>query len=218
MTADLPTLLATFGAGSALSVLSLMNPPATLPLFLAVSQHEDERGRRRMARRACLYCFGILVVSLFAGSLILRSFGISLGALRVAGGLVVMLLGHGLLYGKTEKPSADDALPASGNPTFFPLAMPGITGPGQIAVVIGISTEVRELGTWGSQAVAYAATVGAMLAVCAIEWAFLRSAARISAKLGRVGTEVITRLSGFLLVCVGVQFVASGVRTLITAG
>ncbi len=85
-------------------------------------------------------------------------------------------------------------------------------------MVIGISTEVRELGTWGSQAVAYAATVGAMLAVCAIEWAFLRSAARISAKLGRVGTEVITRLSGFLLVCVGVQFVASGVRTLITAG
>ena len=188
-----------------------------------------------MASKAALYCLCIVLVSLFAGSLILKAFGISYGALRVAGGLVVALLGHGMLYGdhigrkdggqgdQTPTPgntSKRDSTVSNGsrskyaNAAFFPLALPGITGPGTIAVVIGISTEIRELSGWANEATAYAATAAAMVVVCAIEWLMLRSAHRITAKLGQGGIEVMTRLMGFLLICVGVQFIASGVKTL----
>lgn len=210
------TLLAAFGAGSFLSLLSVVNPPSTLPVYLGLAQGLDERARRRMARRACTYCFFIMAVSLFGGALILQAFGISYGALRVAGGLALMILGFGLMYerGPARPATADEA--PHGNPAFFPLAMPGITGPGTIAVVIGISTEAHELPTFGAQVLAHLFTLGAMVAVCLVEWALLRSAPRVSRKLGPIGIEMVTRLSGFLLICVGVQFIASGVRTLVT--
>lgn len=214
----LPGLLAAFGAGSFLSLLSVVNPPSTLPMYLALSQGMGLRERQRMARRACLYCFCILVVSLFIGGVVLQVFGVSYGALRVAGGIVVGILGHGLMYDRGPTRSADKQTHPPPNPTFFPLAMPGITGPGTIAVVIGISTEVRELPSLSGQALAYALTVLAMAGVCLIEWLLLRSAPRVSERLGPVGIEVMTRLSGFLLICVGVQFIASGIRTLIAGG
>ena len=164
-------------------------------------------------------------MSLFAGSLILKAFGVSYGALRVAGGLVVALLGHGMLYGDqigrkdSGHDQAKDEGKASqyGNAAFFPLALPGITGPGTIAVVVGISTEIRELAGFANEGAAYLGTAAAMLAVCALEWLVLRSAPRITARLGPGGIEVMTRLMGFLLICVGVQFVASGVKTLMAS-
>lgn len=213
----LPVLTA-FAAGSFLSLLSVVNPPSTLPMYLALVQGRDDKTRRRIARRACLYCFYIMVISLFAGGVILQAFGISYGALRVAGGIVVGILGHGLMYDKGPTRRLDQQPHPPTNPSFFPLAMPGITGPGTIAVVIGISTEIRELATLSEQTVAYGATVAAMFAVCIVEWLLLRSAPRVSDRLGPIGIEVMTRLSGFLLICVGVQFVASGIRTLIAAG
>lgn len=218
MSFNLPTLLAAFGAGSFLSLLSVVNPPSTLPMYLALAQGLEPAARARMARQACLYCFGILVVSLFAGGVILQAFGVSYGALRVAGGLVVLIMGHGLMYDKGPTRPVDRQPQPPANPTFFPLAMPGITGLGTIAVVIGISTEMRELDSWPPQIVAHLLTVTAMAGVCIVEWLLLRSAQRVSEKLGPVGIEVMTRLSGFLLICVGVQFVASGIRTLVTGG
>ena len=213
---NLSAVAAAFGAGSFLSLLSVVNPPATLPMFVALSQGLDEKARRRMARRACAYCFCIMAVSLFAGAFILQAFGVSYGALRVAGGLALMVLGFGLMYDRgPASTNTAEARPHS-NPTFYPLAMPGITGPGTIAVVIGISTEVHELPGFTNLALAHLFTLAAMAAVCVVEWLLLRSAQRVSEKLGAVGIEVVTRLSGFLLICVGVQFIASGVRTLVT--
>jgi multiple antibiotic resistance protein len=129
-------------------------------------------------------------------------------------------MGHGLMYDKGLTRLIEKQAHPPPNSTFFPLAMPGITGPGAIAVmiVIGISTEVRELPDLGSQALAYALTVMAMAGVCFVEGQLQRSAPRVSERLGPVGVEVMRRLSGFLLICVGVQFIASGIRTLIAGG
>jgi len=167
---------------------------------------------RRTATKTSVYCFCILVGSLFVGSIIMKAFGISYGAMRVAGGMIIGLLGHGMLYGKAEVSEVAKAQYA--NPAFFPLALPGITGPGSIAVVIGLETQIRELGGFQHRIGAYAAVLIAMLMVCAIEWLLLRSARSVTTRLGNTGIEVVTRLSGFLLICVGVQFVASGAQTL----
>lgn len=201
-----------FLLGAFVSLLTIMNPPATLPIFTSVTVGMDADTTRRTATKTSVYCFCILVGSLFVGSIIMKAFGISYGAMRVAGGMIIGLLGHGMLYGKAEVSEVAKAQYA--NPAFFPLALPGITGPGSIAVVIGLETQIRELGGFQHRIGAYAAVLIAMLMVCAIEWLLLRSARSVTTRLGNTGIEVVTRLSGFLLICVGVQFVASGAQTL----
>ena len=215
MTSELLGVFVTFFLGGLLGLVTIINPPATLPFFTALTRDLDDRQARAMARRACLYCFLIVVVSLFAGGLILTAFGISYGALRVAGGIVLGMLGHGMLYGRGD---AVESMSHSNhqNPAFFPLALPGITGPGTIAVVIGLSTEIRELDVLAKEATAYIAVVAATVAVCLLEWALLHSARVISKRMGAAGIEVLTRLMGFLLICIGVQFIASGIRTLVS--
>ncbi|MCZ7561146.1 MAG: MarC family NAAT transporter [Burkholderiaceae bacterium] len=207
-------LFASFFLGSFFSLVTIINPPSAIPLFNALSAPLDDRGTARLARDASIYVFAILTVSLFAGGLILSSFGISYGALRIAGGIVVALLGHGMLFGRDERGARGPG--AGQNPAFFPLALPGISGPGSIAVIIGISTEIRELGGWADALLAWIATLAAITCASLLTWVVLRSARSISNRLGPNGIEVMTRLMGFLLICIGVQFVASGIRTFVS--
>ena len=209
-------LMATFFLGGFFSMITIINPPSALPVFTALSAGMSPDAQRRLAARTSGYALAILVGSLFAGGLVLNLFGVSLPALRVAGGICVVLLGHGMLFG--HGPGASGTGAAHANPAFFPLALPTITGPGTIAVVIGISTEIREQKTALAEALAYAATLGAMLATALIIWLVLRSAQAVSTRLGPAGIEVLTRLMGFLLLCVGVQFIASGVRSFLAGG
>ncbi len=196
--------------GSFVSLLTIVNPPSTLAIYTSLTASMSEEESLRTARSASLYCLTIMVVSLFAGSLIMKMFGISYPALRISGGLILALLGHGMLYGRPEVDKVPRARYA--NPAFFPLAMPGITGPGTIAVTIGFATQIQEVSRLPVTVASYAAVLIAMASVCFIEYLLLRSAHAVSQKLGPTGIEVMTRLSGFLLICVGVQFVASGVK------
>ena len=214
MAASAIGLFASFFLGSFFSLVTIINPPSAIPLFNALSAPLDERGADRLARDASVYVFAILTVSLFAGGLILASFGISYGALRIAGGIVVAVLGHGMLFGRDERGTPEAG--AARNPAFFPLALPGISGPGSIAVIIGISTEIREIGGWADTLIAWTATVAAIVCASLLTWLVLRSARSISNRLGPNGIEVMTRLMGFLLICIGVQFVASGIRTFVS--
>jgi multiple antibiotic resistance protein len=214
MTGSAAGLFASFFLGSFFSLVTIINPLSAIPLFNSLSAPLDERGADRLARDASVYVFAILAVSLFAGGLILASFGISYGALRIAGGIVVALLGHGMLFGRDERGTREAG--AARNPAFFPLALPGISGPGSIAVIIGISTEIREIGAWADTLIAWTATVAAIVCASLLTWLVLRSARSISNRLGPNGIEVMTRLMGFLLICIGVQFVASGIRTFVS--
>ena len=101
------------------------------------------------------------------------------------------------------------------NIAVFPLALPAISGPGAIAVVIGISTEIAELTTTLDKAIAYAGTVSSILITCIVIWATFRTARFVSTTTGPDAMEAITRMMGFLLVCIGVQFLASGARTFV---
>jgi multiple antibiotic resistance protein len=199
-----------FFLGGLLSLLTIVNPLTKIPLFITLTQGMDERERRAQARRACFYAAALLTGSLFAGTLVLATFGISFSALRIAGGLVVATIGHRMLFRERE---ALTATGRRGNIAFFPLAMPGISGPGSIAVMIGISTELHEIAALPQQAAAYAATLLAVIATCVATWLTLRFSESISRRVGEDGMEAFSRLMGFLLICVGVQFVGSGIKS-----
>ena len=203
-------LATTFLLGGFVSLLTMTNPLSKIPMYLALTSEMTTATARDEARRSCIYSFAIMVSALFAGVAILHTFGISYGALRIAGGITVALLGHRMLFGTVD---AIVAQPSRHGIAFFPLALPGIAGPGTIATVIGVSTEIAELASGPMRAAAYGATVVSVALTCLVMWTTLRSARLVSRCLGDEGINVVTRLTGFLLVCIGVQFVGSGVRT-----
>ena len=199
--------------GGLVSMLSISNPLSKIPLFVSLTEDMSGEQRAMVARRACLIGFIMLTATLFFGVFILEAFGISHGALRIAGGLIIALLGYRMLFGHGYVDL--NVTGAKRNIAVFPLALPAISGPGAIAVVIGISTEIAELETAVSRTMAYLGTVASILVSCVGIWLTLRSARAISRAVGADAMEAITRIMGFLLVCIGVQFVASGVRSLI---
>jgi len=199
--------------GGLLAMMSISNPLSKIPLYVFLTDAMPEHERRAVALQASFYGFAMLTLTLFFGVSILKLFGISYGALRIAGGLTIALVGYRMLFGDGYV----GMTPTTGkrNVAVFPLAFPSISGPGAIAVVIGISTEIAELGGTRDQAIAYAATVASFLTSCVLVWLTFASARYISRTVGSDAMEAITRLMGFLLVCIGVQFVASGTRTFI---
>jgi multiple antibiotic resistance protein len=202
-----------FFLGGLVGLMSISNPLSKIPLFVSLTGDMTRRDREAVARKACFYGFALLVFTLFFGVFILEAFGISYGALRIAGGLTVALLGYRMLFGYGYVGLA--AKPGQGNIAVFPLALPAISGPGAIAVVIGISTEIAELKTAALKAAAYAGTVSSILLTCLAIWLTFRTARALSKAMGPDAMEAITRIMGFLLVCIGVQFVASGVRSFV---
>lgn len=208
------TLFSQFLFGGLVSLITITNPLSKIPLFVTLTQGMSDTRRGSQAKWACLYAGMIMVVSLLAGNLILALFGISYGAMRIAGGFVVAVLGYRMLF-LSQDPGNMSSNPSVNreNYAFFPLAMPGISGPGTIAVVIGISTEIAELAKVTEKMVAFGMTFAAIAITCFGMWLTLRFSTYISGKLGRNGTEVMTRLLGFLLICVGVQFCVSGIRS-----
>lgn len=199
-----------FFLGGLLSLITIVNPLTKIPLFITLTQGMDARERRHEARRACFYAAALLTGTLFAGGLVLATFGISFSALRIAGGLVIATIGQRMLFRESD-PIAT-ARPRS-RIAFFPLAMPGISGPGSIAVMIGISTELHEIAALPQKTIAYAATLLAIVATCLATWLTLRFAEPVSRRVGDDGMEAFSRLMGFLLICVGVQFVGSGIKS-----
>lgn len=198
--------------GGLVSLIVITNPLSKIPLFISLTRGMSETQRAEQARMACVYAAAIMAVSLMAGNLILEFFGISYGALRIAGGLVVAVIGYRMLFLPPDS-GHNHKMVEEEDCAFFPIAMPGISGPGTIAVVIGLSTEIAELSSWPAKAAAMFMTLLAIAGTSVGVWMMLRSSTLIAEKLGRAGREVLGRLMGFLLICVGVQFVGSGIRT-----
>lgn len=204
MLADwLTTVLATF-----VGLLPIVNPFSTAAVFLAITARQSEAERRRQATLACLYATGVLWVFLFGGALIMNFFGISIPALRLAGGLIVARVGFSMLS-PSEPNVAPDVAGPSLNVAFTPLAVPMLSGPGSIAVTIGMAAGAESL----SDDIAIA--VGIALVVLA-SWLVLSSARAVKRFLGDQGIDALTRIMGFLLVCIGVQFIGIAVVEAIT--
>jgi multiple antibiotic resistance protein len=200
------------------ALFSIVNPVGAALIFHQMLIDHPAETRRRLAPTIALYAFFILLGSLLLGGYVLNFFGVSLGALRVAGGLVVTIRAWALLMTpeEHEERKADQAAPVKNRAedmAFFPLTMPFTTGPGAISVAIALSSQRP---AEGHSVVPF--FLGASLAVVIIAlmvWGFYRASDRVLALLGVNGARVMSRLMAFLLMCIGVQIVASGVEALV---
>lgn len=207
MIADfLTTILGTF-----IGLLPIANPFSTAVVFLTLTRRYSLARRRETAWQASLYMACVLWVFLVAGVLIMAFFGISLPAMRIAGGLIVARIGFGML---TPKHGEEEEAPEHDGPgqgiAFTPLAMPMLSGPGSIAVTIGMAA--------GADGILEPLGIALGIAgVGCVSYLVLREAHRVVAFLGAVGMDALTRIMGFLLVCVGVQFIAVAIGEILSA-
>ena len=202
------TILATITA-----LLPIANQLTTMAILPALASQLTPDERARQVKRACLYMAGILVTFLLAGALLMDFFSISVPGLRIAGGLIVCKFGFNMLFPDAEE-SQTQTTQAKRDISFSPLAMPSLSGPGSIAVVISMSSGVHTqtaLPVW----LGYCSVVLGILVVAYISWIALRASERLTALLGPDGIEAISRIMGFLLICIGVQFVINGIGNLL---
>jgi len=158
---------------------------------------------------------GILILFLLAGHLIMIFFGISIPGIRIAGGLVICYLGFRMLF-PTEEISSAEKREARGKTdiSFSPLAIPSLSGPGSIATIITISSSID--GKHGyDKVLAFTGVIIAIFITAAISWIVLRSAGFMKKVLGISGVESLSKIMGFLLVCVGIQFIINGIKDLV---
>jgi multiple antibiotic resistance protein len=196
--------------GTIVSLLPVINPVASAPVLLSITEGDSEARRAWQVKKGCYYMVLILVGSLFGGSLIIRFFGISIPGIRIAGGLLVSGLALSMLATPHEDASEHrrrEEARAKRDISLSPLAMPMLSGPGSIAMTIGFTSLA---GNW----LDYAAIILGIILVAVISYMVLRLSGRMVRLIGANGMYALTKFMGFLLLCIGVQFVVNGVTSI----
>lgn len=189
------------------SVFFIVDPFATVPTFLALTQSLDPASRRRTARAASFTCFCVLSLFAMAGTLIFHIFGITLPALKIAGGVLLFLLALEMLQSRrmpsrevSEEAIAETADDARG---VIPLGFPMLAGPGALSTAMVLMGQTHN--PWEA-----ASVYGAIGLTAAASFLILSAADRVRHRLHASGIAIITRLMGLVLAAIAVQFVLSG--------
>jgi multiple antibiotic resistance protein len=187
------------------TVLAVVNPVMVSLQFITTVQHEPPATHARIALRASIIAAVILVVAIVIGQLILEGLGVSLASFRIAGGMVLTLIGLRMILGEPGR--AERPAETGRDVAVFPLAMPIIAGPGAITAVI-LATDDYQY-TIAQQAV----TTTLVLLVLVSCYIAMRSAGLVARALGTVGINVITRVMGLVLAALAVEVIIAGIKT-----
>lgn len=199
------------------ALFSIVNPPGGALIYREVTVGRGYAERARLAWRVALYSAIVMLTALWIGAWVMSFFGVSIEALRIAGGMVVVAAGWEMLYNSqvSEDRKQAQAAPAADveDAAFFPLTMPFTTGPGTISVAIALSasrpTTAVELVPFFIGVSSAAVVVALIVGIC------YASADRVVTLLGPARARVLTRLAAFLLLCIGVQIFLTGAQSAI---
>ena len=195
------------------SLFSVVSPFGAVPVFLGLTPDYTPQERHRSARNTSIYFILILLAFFVGGSYILSFFGISLDAMRIAGGLVIFASGYAMLSGKlAESRAINDSVKAEAlekeDISFAPMAMPMLSGPGSISLLIGLYAAHPDVMSRGIIA-------AVIIFTGLVVYFILRISPRLFDLLGVAGIKAISRIMGFIVMAIGVQYVISGVTSLV---
>lgn len=196
------------------SLFSIVDPPGAIPVYVALTSDRPKEERDRIALHTSLYFLLILLSFFFAGSYILSFFGLTIHALRIAGGMALLISGFGLMSGNfARRRGYDKAVEKQAHEqadiAFSPMAMPMLSGPGSISYLI---TQFNQHPDWGNRLL----IIAAILAVAILVWGLLRVAPFLFRVFGAGGLNAIARIMGFIVVAIAVQFMVNGIVHLIS--
>jgi multiple antibiotic resistance protein len=199
------------------TLLPIVNPLGTAPVFLSLTADLPLDVRHRVAAAVGRHAFLLLVAAMLIGTYVLRLFGVSLPIVRIGGGLLVTANGWKLLHEethRTETPEPQDTWEREvARRAFFPLTFPLTVGPGSVSVAITLGARIRSGGSWSSTELL--ANLVAVAVIAVIVFLSYRFAGKLIDTLGETGTVVFLRLSSFILLCIGVSIVWSGIVDLV---
>lgn len=204
------TELGPFALSTFTTLMFVVDPAGVVPLFLSVTPSQTLEERRHTARRASIAAFCILSTFAVLGGALFRVLGISMGAFRIAGGVLLFLLAIDMLRAQRSRTRTSPEEEAEGvdkpDVSVFPLAIPMLAGPGASSTVMVL---VSRAETWPQRA-CVAVTI---LLTAFVSYWVLSSANLIERQLGQTGMNVLERIMGLILAATAVQFVIDGVKT-----
>lgn len=203
----------TFALVALSAVFFVIDPLANVPIFLTITSGDSVEQRRSTALRAAIAAWIILCVFALAGGVIFKLLGISLGAFKIAGGIMLLLMSIDMMRAQPSPTRTTEEEQAEGKKkddvAIFPLAIPMLAGPGAIAAV----TVLMSRAEW--RPIPTAAVFVAVTVTCLASWLLMRSAASADKYLPKTVLRAFERIMGLLLAAVAVEFVAGGVRDMV---
>jgi multiple antibiotic resistance protein len=202
------------------ALFSIVNPPGAAFIFNEVTAGNTAAERAVLARKVAFYSLLVMLCALWGGAYVLNFFGISLSALRIAGGLVVALRAWDLLSSPEQQEARKQEQASSGGReaediAFFPLTLPFTAGPGTIAVAVALGAAHPAAGQ-GLLPFFLGASAAALI-IAVLVFVVYRFADRVAAWLGASARRTVARLSAFLLLCIGVQITLNGAHDVVVA-
>lgn len=197
---------------SLIGILAIINPLGVIPIFLSLTGDETIAGKNRIAKISAISVAIILLVSIWAGEIILSAFGISISAFRAGGGLLVLLMAISMLHAKQsnvrQSKSESDESFEKDNIAVVPLAIPLMAGPGAISLVI---IEANKADSLINKLILSADTI----IITILVWIALKLALPIGDKLGTTGLNISTRIMGLLLAAIAFEMITAGLVKLL---
>ncbi|MNJ86233.1 hypothetical protein D3C87_37240 [compost metagenome] len=196
------------------ALFSVLNPLGTVPVFVGLTKDDTKHNRDKTSFWTSVNVCIILLISFFAGKYVLNFFGISINSLRVAGGLIIASSGFALLTGSftkhkgMKKASVQADLQTRSEVSLTPLAIPMLAGPGSISLLITYNQTF-------DQQQEQLLSVCAIIAVCLSIYLILRTSHYIVKVLGASGINAISRIIGFIVIAIGVEYVSSAVQEIL---
>jgi multiple antibiotic resistance protein len=197
------------------ALFSIMNPLGTVPVFVALTQNLSKKERALIAFKTAINVLIIILISFFLGKYILSFFGISINSLKIAGGLIIASSGFALLTGKfaehkgMKKKRVQHDIESREEISLTPLAIPMIAGPGTISLLIAYNQEFILFSE-------IIQIVVAMILAALSIFLILRSSHLIVKVFGASGINALSRIIGFIVIAIGVEFIVSAIINILT--
>ena len=196
-----------FGLAALVTLLVVVDPPGVVPLFVALTQNQQEH-RRAILTRAVLVAFGVALFFLIAGRAVLSYLGVTVHAFSISGGALLFIAALPMLFGERgglQSPQPKDERDPDEDISVFPLAMPLLSGPGTIATILLLTSQV------GDDMRKLVAIGVAIAVVFIISFISLYLGSRLMRLLGKGGVNIATRVMGIVLAALAVQYVLNGI-------
>jgi MarC family membrane protein len=193
-----------------ISLFAIIDPVGTIPIIIAFTVGMTPHERGRVGRIASFSVLAILLAALLLGEAILNFFGISIHSFRTAGGILLLLMSVKMLMEDRATPTPDDTDGETSSVAIFPLSTPLLAGPGAISTVILDAHKGSSAGHYGVMALV-------LVLLGLVVWVTFLAAPWVSQRLGKIGSDIVTRFMGLLLAAIAVEFIAGGLRGLFPA-
>jgi multiple antibiotic resistance protein len=196
-------------------LFSVINPLGTVPVFVGLTKDDPHRERNRISFWTSVNTLIILLIAFFFGKYILSFFGITIHSLRIAGGLIIATSGFSLLTGSfsrhkgMNRAQVQQDVMRRNDVSLTPLAIPMLAGPGSISLLITLNQQYTSMAQ-------ISISIGAIVAVCVSAYLILKGSHYIVSMLGASGINAISRIIGFIVIAIGVEYISSSVLELLS--